>query len=206
MKKIFAMVAVAAGLLFAGNANAQMGIHFGYSPESWANENSTTELSSIFVGVNQNIPLSGGLNALVGGQIRLGFESGESSFYGLASAKHSTTLIGVDVPILLNYGLNLTGDIKLTLFAGPKVSFGIMGKTKFEGNVVGIGGNGEADWYDGDGMNLNRFNLSGTFGLALGFQQFSLYGGYNYGLLDMDNNDNTKTTISGLFFGLSMGL
>ena len=206
MKKIFAMVAVAAGLLFAGNANAQLGLHLGYSPESWTNENTTTELNSVFVGVNQNIPLSGGLNAMVGGQIRLGFESGESSFYGLAASKHSTTLIGVDVPILLNYGLNLTNDIKLTLFAGPKVSFGIMGKTKFEGNVVGFGANGEADWYDEDGMNLNRFNLTGTFGLALSFQQFSLYGGYNYGLLDMDNNDNTKTTISGLFFGLGMAL
>ena len=206
MKKIFAMVAVAAGLLFAGNANAQMSLHFGYSPEAWANENSTTEVNSIFVGVHQNVPLASGLNVMVGGQLRFGFESGESNFYGIASAKHSTTLIGVDVPLLLNYSLGLTNDIKLTLFAGPKVSFGIMGKTKFEGNVVGIGGNGESDWYDANDLNLNRFNLSGTFGLALGFQQFSLYGGYNYGLLDMDNNDNTKTTISGLFFGLGMAL
>lgn len=206
MKKIFAMVAVAAGLLFAGNANAQLGLHLGYSPESWTNENNTTELSSFFVGVNQNMPLSGGLNAMIGAQLRYGTASEEGSFYGLASGKKTTTLIGVDVPILLNYGLNLTSDIKLTLFAGPKVSFGIMAKDKVDVNTVIGNGNSEYDWYDADGINMNRFNLSATFGLALSFQQFSLYGGYNYGLLDMDNSDNTKTTVSGLFFGLGMTL
>ena len=206
MKKIFAMVAVAAGLLFAGNANAQMSVYFGYSPESWTNENSTTSMNSIFVGAGQNVPLSGALNAMIGAQLRCGFATEEGSFYGLASGKKTTTLIGVDVPVLLNYSLNLASDLKLTLFAGPKVNLGIVGKDKVVLNTIVGNGEYEHNWYDADDLNLNRFNVSATFGLALGLQQFNLFGGYNYGLLDMDNNDNTKTTISGLFFGLGMAL
>lgn len=207
MKKVFAMVAVAAGLLFAGNANAQLGIHLGYAPDAWANENNTTDVTSIFAGVDYNMPLSSGLNLSLGAQLRYGTESGTSSVYGLASVKHTTTLIGLDIPVLLNYGFNLTGDLRLSVFVGPKVGYAFSGKTKFEGNVLGLGGSSEADWFGDDSdLNLNALNLSATFGLCFSYQQFRLFGGYNYGLLDVDNNDNTKTTVSGLFVGLGLGL
>lgn len=211
MKKYFAMVAVAAGMLFAGNVNAQLGVHAGYSPESWTTDNngsiSTTELSSIFAGVDYNMPLTGKLMVSIGGQLRYGTESGEGSFYGLASSKHTTTLVGLDIPVLINFGFNLTSDLKLSVFAGPKVSYYFYGMTKYEGNVLGFGGSSEEDWFDESGLiKYNALNVSGTFGLAFEYQQFRLYGGYNYGLLDMDNNSNSKTTIGGLFFGLGMAL
>ena len=211
MKKLFAMVAVATALLFAGNVNAQTGVHIGYSPETWTtvdnNGNSSTlELTTVFAGVDYDVPITGGLNLNIGGQLRYGTESGEQSFYGLASGKHTTTLVGVDVPLLFNYGLDL-GSLRLTFFAGPKVSFGVLAKTKYEQTVAFLGSStNEVDWYNADGMNRNRLNVSGTFGLALGFQQFRLFGGYNYGFLDMDNSSNTKTTIGGVFFGLGMTL
>lgn len=209
MKKILAFTILSAALLFAGNSYAQLGIHAGYAPDSWANENTTTDINSFFVGVDNNIVLTGDLRLLVGAGLRYGTESGNSSLYGIASGQHTTTLIGVDVPVLLNYSFNLSGDLSLGLFAGAKLNYAISGKTKYEGNVLGlVSGSTEVEWFgdENGALNLNPLNLSATFGLALNFRQFRLYGGYNYGLLDVDNNDNTKTTVSGPFFGVGIQL
>ena len=207
MKKFFTIAILTASLLFAGQVSAQH-IHAGYSPEVWATGSNSVNLNSFFLGVDYNMPVSGALNLSVGGQLRYGTESGESSFYGLASSKHTTTLVGVDVPLLFNYTIAPSSQISFTLFAGPKLSYTFMGKTKYEGNVVGISGTSESDWFANNAgdLNLKPFNVSATFGLALGFQQFQLFGGYNYGLLDVDNSDNSTTKISGPFFGIGFNL
>ena len=192
-------------MALAGNANAQLGIHAGYSPESWSNENNTTNLNTFFAGVDYNTPVTGDLKVNIGAQLRYGTESSSSSVLGIAAGQHTSTLIGIDVPVLLNLGINLTSDLKTTVFAGPKLSYGLSAKTKYEGSVLGIGGSTEQNWYDANGMNLKQFNISATFGLVFEYNQFRLFGGYNYGLLDMDNA-NTKTTINGLFFGLGFAM
>ena len=207
MKKFLSIAFLAAGLFFAGQVNAQH-VHVGYSPESWSGSK-TVDLNSFFIGVDYNMPVSGALNLAVGGQLRYGNESGESNFYGLGSGKHTTTLVGVEVPILLNYSFSPNKDLSFTLFAGPKLSYYVVGTTKYEGNVLGIlGGSSEVEWFKNDGLDLNLkpFNVSATFGLAIGFQKIQLFGGYNYGLLDVDNNDDTETNINGPFFGLGFSL
>lgn len=210
MKKIFAFATLVAALLFAGNANAQLGIHVGYSPETWSTDNNGTttdlQLNSFIAGVDYNVPVTGNLMFNLGGQLRYGTESGEGSFYGLAASKHTTTLLGLDVPLFFNYTFTLSGDLKMTVLAGAKASYGFMGKTKYEGNVLGFSGNSEDDWYDANGMNRNRFNLSGITGVVFSFNQFRLFYDFSWGFLDMDNNDNTKTTISSMNFGLGIEL
>lgn len=209
MKKIFAITILAAAILLAGKSNAQLGIHLGYAPEAWANENNTTNVSSFFLGVDDNITLSGDLKLCVGAGVRYGTESGSTSLYGIASSKHTTTLIGIDVPVLFNYSLRLNSDLSLGLFVGPKLTYTLSGVTKYEGNVLGlVGGDTEVNWFDDEAGDLNYkpLNVSATVGLALNFRQFRLYGGYNYGLLDVDNNDNTKTSVSGPFFGIGLNL
>ncbi len=178
MKKVFTITILSAMLLFAGKSNAQMGVHLGFAPESWANENNTTDVNSFFVGVEDNLVLT-------------------------------ITLVGLDIPVLFNYNFKLGSNVSLGLFAGPKLSYSFVGKTKYEGNVLGlVSGSSEVEWFDdkAGALNLKPFNLSATFGLAISYNQFRIYGGYNYGLLDVDNNDNIKTTVSGPFFGIGMNL
>jgi len=206
MKKFLSFAFLAVGLLLAGNANAQLGVHLGYAPDAWTDDNSTTDFTTIFAGVDYNMPITGDLMVNIGGQLRYSTESGSGSVLGLASAEHTTTLFSLDVPILLNYGFNLTSDLRLTLFAGPKLSYYLSGKTEYKGNVLGlISGSTESEWF-GDDNAYDPFNLTGTFGLAFSYNQFRLFGGYNLGLIDLDHNDNLETTVSGLFFGLGMEL
>lgn len=208
MKKIFAMVAVAAGLLFAGNANAQLGIHLGYSPETWTTGDNTDDINGIFAGVDYNMSLTGDLNLNIGGQVRYNSKS-SSTTVGSGSLSQTTkidnTQILLDIPVLLNYGFNLTGDLKLSVFAGATLSYAFVGQTKTTLSGIINSESDPSSWY-GDNGNYNPLNLSGTFGLCFSYQQFRLFGGYNMGLMDINKSDNSTTKTSGLFFGLGMAL
>lgn len=208
MKRFIIIAILSAGILFAGKANAQTGIHLGYSPEAWASENSSLTLSSIFVGANHNLTLTGDLKLNIGGQLRYGTESGSSSLWGIASGKHTTTIIGLDVPVLFNYGLHLNKDLTLAIFAGPKFTFNLSGKTHYEGSVLGLGGSSDLEWFGDKSTSLNYkpFNAAVVGGLSLNFQKFRLFGGYSYGLTDVDNSNNTATKVGGPFFGLGYSL
>lgn len=210
MKKVFAFMTLAAALLFAGNANAQLSVNVGYAPMTKTVDNngntSSTDYPGFFGGINYNTNLTGDLNLSIGGQVRFITKTETSSFYGLANSKNTTTLINLEVPVLFNYGLNLSRELKLSVFAGAVFGYGLSGQTKFEGSIAGLGGNSTVDWYDENGIvNLKRFNVSGTFGLALTYNQFRLFGGYDLGLVDIDNA-NTTTKTNGIFFGIGMNL
>lgn len=194
------MVAVAAGLLFAGNANAQVAIHAGYSPEQWANENHTTDFHSYFLGVDFLVPIVADLNVSVGFQGRWSTESGEDSQF-VFDTNHRTNVVGVEIPVLLNYRFKLTDELSITPFVGPKFAYYIKGRTRNSSDHPIY------EWFDeeNEASRMNRFNVSATMGVAFSFTHFHLYGGYNTGLSDMDNNERTKTVIGGPFVGLAVG-
>ncbi len=223
MKKIFAMVAVAAGLLFAGNtANAQLGINVGYAPQTYTTTytnnvtlNDTAKMNGFFAGVNYNTNITGDLNVSVGLQVRYNtktYEDGASIGGALLSTnqKLTRTQMVLDVPILFNYGLKLSNDLKLSVFLGPTVSYALSGKDKLEGtnSIVGLtfSNGGESNWYDENEGNRSALDISGTAGLCLTFSSYRIYGGYNMGLLNTNKNDNTTTKGSNLFIGLGLNL
>jgi hypothetical protein len=112
------------------------------------------------------------------------------------------------VPILFNYGLNITDDLKISVFLGPTVNFALSGKSTLtiSGSPLGVlDGTTESDWY-GDNSDRSRFDIAGTAGVNVQFKSFRLFGGYNYGLLDLDNSDNYKFKGSNWFVGLGLSL
>ena len=221
MKKIFGFVAVAAALLVAGNANAQLGVNVGYAPQTYTtvytyNNNSTTsnlELSGFFAGVNYNMAVSGDLCLSLGAQMRYNTKTEESSGgvsgFITGSSKNEYSQMLLDVPVLFNYGLNLTKEFKLAVFVGPTVSYGFSGNCHWTatGSVLGIGGagNGDVPFY-GDNGNWKNLELSGTVGVCVNFSDFRLFGGYNMGLLNIDKRDNYSTKGSNIFFGVGYTL
>lgn len=206
MKKTLVVFALFVGILFAGKASAQVSFHVGFTPEEWSVNSSTSTLNSFFVGGTYDLNLSGALDLAIGAQLRYGTATGSSSVWGVVGAKYTSTLVGLDIPVLLNYSIKLSGDLGLTLFAGPKLTYNFSGKTKYEGNVLGFGGSTELNWFDQNQGNLKPFNAALMGGVALNFKQFRLFGGYSYGLTDVDNNSNTTSTVSGPFVGLGMNL
>lgn len=210
MKKIFAFAALAAAVLFAGNtANAQLGIHVGFAPQTYKYDytsgslslKDTTSMTGFFLGVDYNVNITGDLNVNVGLQGRYNTYSDEQTILGVAVKENSTQMI-VDVPILFNYGLSLTDDLKLAVFLGPTISYALSGKT------TATAGSTETtlNWYDEDEGNQSAFDLSGTLGLCASFSGIRLYGGYNMGLLNLSKADNTTIKGSNWFIGLGYAL
>ena len=219
MKKVFAILA--ATVLFAGMANAQLGINVGYTPQTFkttytngSNSNTTTtSMTGFFAGVNYNTALTGGLNISVGLQGRFNTSSdttaaGVGTLAGASVENHHTQLL-LDVPVLFNYGFNLSSAAKLSVFVGPTVSYALSGKTKTVTTVTVLGNTNtsenETNWY-GDNSNRKNLDVSATLGVVLSYNEFRLFGGYNMGLLNLTSADNTTLKASNVFFGVGMAL
>ena len=202
MKKALAIVALVAAMFVAGNVQAQSTIYAGYAPEKFSqtvgNNTSTSEYQGFFIGFTKNFGLSKGFDVAAGAQFRMNTKSGDA-FFGFGTGKSTQALI--DVPILLNYDFSINRDITITPFAGPMVSLALIGNTK-----TSLGNNTTtSNWY-GDNSTWSRFNLYAVFGANVKFSQFNLFGGYRFGLLDLNSNDNITLKTKGLFVGLGYTL
>ena len=198
MKKVTLIIAAAFVMLFASNAQAQLGFNFGYAPQtttvSMKSTSSHSDMTGLFAGVNYNMALSSGLGLSMGVDGRYNFSSSTTT---LATVKETQMLI--DVPILLNIGLTLAEKMTLTLFAGPTISYALKGNTATDvlntDNIINV------DWY-GENSNNKQLDILATAGVSLRFTDLRFFGGYRLGLLDLDARDNVKTNTSGLFFGV----
>lgn len=210
MKKVFAIAAIAAAALFAGNTvNAQLGINVGYAPQTYntnytsgsVSTSNTAEMNGLFAGVNYNTELTGDLALSLGVQYRLNTKETSNTTLGVTTTtKDNQSLI--DVPILFNYGINLTDDFKVSVFLGPTVSYALSGSTENTVGSVAV----TTDWYNENEGNMSALDMSLTAGACLTFSDFRLFGGYNMGLLNLSKTDNTTMKGSNIFVGLGYNL
>lgn len=198
MKKAFAIVALIAAMFVAGNVQAQSTIYAGYAPESFVSGNTSSNYQGFFAGFTKNFGLAKGIGVAAGAEFRMNTKSGDA-FFGFGTGKSTQTLI--DVPILFNYGIDITRDITIMPFVGPMVSLALTGNTKTTIGNTSFNNN----WY-GDNSRIGRFNLYAVFGADLKFSQFNLFGGYRLGLLDLNSSDNVTLKTNGFFVGLGYTL
>ena len=220
MKKTIAIVACAAVMLFAGKANAQLGINVGYAPVTLSTATtignntttSTSEMDGFFAGVTYNYGISKDLGVAFGlqGRYNTKTSTGSANFVVVSgNDKSTTTQILLDVPVLFNYSLPLGGSAKLSAFAGPTFSYAVYGNTHVTSTttILGVSSTSETDYaMYGDNSTNNRLDITAAFGLQFQYNDFRLFGGYRIGLTDLNTNDNVKTTSSGLFVGLGYNL
>ena len=219
MKKTIAFIAVVAALLATGTAKAQMTVNVGYAPVTLTNQTTvgntttttTSDMNGFFAGVTYNYNLNKGLGVALGlqGRYNIKTSTGSANFVVISgNDKSTTTQLLLDVPVLLNYGLDL-GSAKLVAFAGPTFSYALYGNTHVTTTttILGASSTTESDYamYDDNSSN-ERLDISATVGLELQYSDFRLFGGYRVGLLDLNSNSNVKTTSSGLFVGLGFAL
>ncbi len=165
MKKVLMMVVIATAMMFAANnANAQISVRAGFLNDMYGGDLDATE-AGFYLGASYNMQAFGDFNVAPG-----------------AYFAYSKDRMDLRVPVLLNFGLNLTNDLGLVLFAGPQVNIGLAG-----------------DIYD----NYKRFGLGITFGAGLTYQKVSFEAGYSLGLL---NQWDGAGDFSAKFNQLTIGL
>ena len=202
MKKVTLIIAAALVMLFANNAQAQLGVNIGYAPQTTTvtsgSSSSSSDMNGFFAGVNYNHILSGNIGVSFGGQVRYNTKTSSTSILSATTTTKETQLL-VDVPVLFNFAIPMGSDARIALFAGPVFSYALKGNTNISENVLNT--STDHNWY-GENSNNSQFDLMGAAGAALEFKTFRLFGGYRMGFLDLDKRDKVKSTTSGIFVGL----
>lgn len=208
MKKVFAILALVAAMFVAGNTQAQTTINVGYSPETFKTSYSSNSIKDNYQGLHfgfvSNVKLVQELGIGAGAQVRMNMKQ-TKELGGTTTIKDFQLLI--DVPVLINYNININNNFAITPFVGPMVSFAAVGKT----NTKVMAGNTQIsdtdhNWY-GENGDFKRFNLYAVFGGNVRFGGFNLYGGYRMGLLNiLKSTDSVTMKTNGFFVGLGFTL
>lgn len=117
MKKVLSFVAIAAVMVFAGKANAQLSIHAGYQSFSLHANGYSASDDGFYAGVSYNAGLDGGFGVAPG-----------------VYFAYVENIMDVRVPILMNYVLHVN-DLGFGLFLGPNLNVGIAGDAYGDGNA-----------------------------------------------------------------------
>ncbi len=200
MKKVFSFVAVAAAMLVAGTASAQLSVNAGYLSSTAKVHTETTALgvtktndtsavlgSGFYAGGSYNVELIGGLGFAPGIYFDMITKKEESNVAGVTSTTNST-LMDINVPLLLNYKLTFGDDFAIFAFAGPDVVFGLSAKSKTVIKSPLGETKTEADAYKKEGNAnkpaMTRFDLGLMFGAGVQFSSMRFEIGYELGLLN----------------------
>lgn len=202
MKKIFATLFAASLMLLGTQANAQLvtGAGYFFASEKTGNSDAVAH-HGFYLGASYNVPIVAGLGVAPGIYVDM-LAYGKSAANGSSMANYyvagSYREFAVNVPINLNYKLNLGNNAALVAYAGPTFQVGIASTTTVSGSVSVFGINfsdgGKYDHYDSDKGDRNRFNMSvgGGIGFEVGDLLFTV--GYDRSLLNYAKNDNYTTS------------
>ena len=207
MKKFFSTLLVAALMLVGTNAFAQMSFNAGYlnSTQSFDGSSSKSINShGAFAGISFNIPISGGLGIAPGVYYSMitNKSGGAGTILGIPASASSTFMEhAVNVPVYLNYGIDLARDTKVFLFGGPTLQYGLASTVKLDGSVGSASGSRTYNNYDNEDFNRMNVYLGGGMGFKVSALQITV--GYDYGMMNQYKGDNaTKCHRSNLKLGV----
>ena len=207
MKKFFSTLLVAALMLVGTNAFAQMSFNAGYlnSTQSFDGSSSKSINShGAFAGISFNIPISGGLGIAPGVYYSMitNKSGGAGTILGIPASASSTFMEhAVNVPVYLNYGIDLARDTKVFFYGGPTVQYGLASSTTLAGGVGEISADKKYNNYDNENYNRMNVYLGGGMGFQVSAIQITV--GYDYGMMNLYKGDNaTKTHRSNLKLGV----
>ena len=178
MKKVLSIVAVAAVMLLAGKANAQITLHAGW-------QNATVKLSG--GGMNYSQDYSG----FYGGAT-YDYDLGMASIYVTPGAElsyctyseegESADQIDLRLRLWGRWNKNLSEDVVFGVFVGPSINIGIAGELYSDVDYI------------------TRFDLGLTFGAQIRYNSIGIEAGYNLGLLNRYSGDGDGSIKFSTFF------
>ena len=212
MKKVFAFAA--AVLMFAGMANAQVSINAGLATQAKTYTGNVpvfgsytardTNMTGFFLGVSYNLPITGGLSVAPG--IYYQNLSHSTTTDVVLSTLHTKDVEqAIAIPILFNYGFELSDGVKLFGFVGPNITYGLV-KTFTWWLGDNEPADPSADYYGGDNPTNSQLNVFGTIGAGLQYHSLRLQLGYQMGFMDRTKSDNTTEKVNNFFVGVGYAL
>ena len=196
----------------AVSASAQISVGAGYlqstatyQAKSGADVNNT-QSNGFYAGLGYEMPLMQGLGLSAGVYYSYLYsdDAGSTAIGTIATGSLKTNLKEqyINVPVALNFGYNLTRDLRLFAFGGPTVSFGLSSMSHYDASVSVIGINisdsGDTDNYAGTDDKpspYGRFDFLLGAGVGVDIQgKYRLTVGYDWGMLNR-NVDSESTAI-----------
>lgn len=188
MKKFFSTLLAASLMLLGTQAFAQMSVNAGYLNSTLKTSNTSDNANGAYAGVSFNIPIASGLAVAPGVYYSL-LTSKETASLGSVFTGSGTFMEhAVNVPVYLNYGIDLARDTKVFLFGGPTVQYGLASQVKYDANVAGVSGSKTFNNYDDDDFNRLNVYLGGGLGFQVSALQITV--GYDYGMMNQYKGDN----------------
>ena len=201
MKKIFSILLAASLMLLGTQAFAQMSVNAGYLNSTLTTSNTSDNANGAYAGVSFNIPLSGGLGIAPGVYYSMLTSKETASLGSIISGSGTFMEHAVNVPVYLNYGIDLARDTKVFLFGGPTLQYGLASTVKYDANVAGVSGSTTHDNYKNENFNRMNVYLGGGMGFQVSALQITV--GYDYGMMNQYKGDNaTKCHRSNLKLGV----
>ena len=191
MKRILTTLLAASLMLLGTQAFAQMSVNAGYLNSTLKTNNSSDNANGAYAGVSFNVPLAGGL-AIAPGVYYSMITSKETASLGTIISGSGTFMEhAINVPVYLNYGIELARDTKVFLYGGPTVQYGLASTVKYDANVAGVSGSTTHNNYDSESYNRMNVYLGGGVGFGVGALLISVV--YDYGMMNQYKCDNAPS-------------
>lgn len=206
MKKVFltlALVAVAASSAFAQDLSVGAGYLNSVAKTTINSNASSNAMNGAYLGIGVAMPIH--KNISVNSGLYYSLLAGESStsvLGGALSGSSKTMEHYFNVPVHINFAYDLAKGIKVFAFAGPTVNLGLASSTTLTGSVLGSSSTSKVDNYADDSQ-YGRFDLLVGGGAGIQVRSIKIYGGYNYGLIDRNANENVKLNRSEIVAGVA---
>lgn len=202
MNKIYFVIAAAAAMFIATEANAQLGIGAGYNHGTTTvrmdGESESDGLDGFYVEATYDWNFLdrgwGSLGLQPGVRFSYMGESDTEEEYGVRM-KASFNETYLDIPVHVKYSYDL-GAVRLSAFAGPVLSLGLTSASKisaddymvkyhnYTGKTVTKGEGSSSSKPEGD-TNYGRFDLKLGLGVGAAFmEKFNVKLGYNIGMVN----------------------
>lgn len=207
------MVALATIFAF-GIANAQLGVEAGYSNQNSTTSGSfthpvlsipvsvanTTLMNGFYVGAVYELNVQGPIGLSYG--LKYNYLTGNSKTTTSTPIPTSATTDSVstghrlDLPVRIQAGFPIGGDIKLLAFAGPNFTMSL-------GQKVGNTNLADKMTKAGDKKMYNAFDIQLGGGVGVSYKMVTLKASYDWGLLNRNNETGFTTKANDLRIGLS---
>ncbi|MBO4434817.1 MAG: outer membrane beta-barrel protein [Bacteroidales bacterium] len=220
MKKIIA-IAFAALVLAGTNAFAQLSAGLGYinATEKSVYQNGDNDpvitkapFNGLYAGVSYNLAVPGvnGLGLTPGIYASYLFSNrhvdGVSAFgYTiLPGGTYKDSDISINVPIHVNYSVDIASDSKVFVYGGPMLQYALSNTTQYA--TDGSSDYNTTNNLQGNSATRAPFNLYVGAGLGAEFNKIKIILGYDMSLLNMDTRDNYTLGRSQIRLGVGYAL
>ena len=226
MKRILSVVLATAALLAGTNAYAQFSAGIG-----WLNSTEITRytngdpdrinLNGLYLGGQYNLEIFGNFGVAPGLYMSTLFGKAASTTKGI-TVRGDYREIALNLPVNLNYAIELGRDFKILIYAGPVFHLGLTSRTAAEGrsdlpgvpslttgrytlnNFTGKLKDEKGNQYDWSDPLRNRFNifLGGGAGFQAGDIQVLI--GYDHSVLNFSKASNERAGRSQIKLGIGI--